>query len=642
MKTGSKLVWKLSAGVVAILAVAIALSGYANNLICAHYSTESARAFLRFNSESLVNGIGQMMMSRNNQGIREFIIDISRDSDVYGNIRYISHHTGEVVCARLGDDHPRFELGDAACTVCHSRDDPGDAGVAIIDSIVELPDGDRTLSVVAPITNEPQCRACHVHSGGPQILGFLNTEYSLERVDSLSADRAVIIIVTVFASLGIGIVALRLMFTRLLERPIGELVSGTKLLAAGQLEYRFDTKRDDEIGVLKDSFDAMAARVAAHRAELRTTLEYLGGIVENSADIIVTVTPEGHIETFNRGAEKALGYNRTEVIGKPVELLFADPADRRVAIGRLKDSESVKNFETRFLAKDGSSRDVLLTLSYLRDPDGNPIGTFGISKDITQEKELLRKLVQSKKFAGIGQAVTGIQHAIKNMLNGLKGGAYLVRHGMTKDNREQVEEGWSMVEEGIERIRALSASMLSYVSEWRLDLQRADLADLLARICDLYRESAHEKGVTLSLDGYDGLPVVLCDPKLIHMAVSDIVVNAVDACTWKDYPAEETPEVRLLAGLSENGRVLAISVRDNGCGMSEDIKANIFAPFFSTKKSLGTGLGLALTARIIRLHGGEISVESDPDRGTEFRIELPVDGPGDSSEAADGQASSRG
>jgi two-component system NtrC family sensor kinase len=72
-----------------------------------------------------------------------------------------------------------------------------------------------------------------------------------------------------------------------------------------------------------------------------------------------------------------------------------------------------------------------------------------------------------------------------------------------------------------------------------------------------------------------------------------------------------------------------IEVRDNGCGMTEEIKRNIFAPFFSTKKTLGTGLGLALTARIIKVHGGELSVESEPDQGTVFRIRLPIDGPKD-------------
>jgi signal transduction histidine kinase len=80
-----------------------------------------------------------------------------------------------------------------------------------------------------------------------------------------------------------------------------------------------------------------------------------------------------------------------------------------------------------------------------------------------------------------------------------------------------------------------------------------------------------------------------------------------------------------------------IEIRDNGCGMNEDIKKHIFTPFFSTKKARGTGLGLAMTARIINVHGGEVSVESEPDRGTTFRIHLPIDGPGERRETSDAQ-----
>ena len=82
--------------------------------------------------------------------------------------------------------------------------------------------------------------------------------------------------------------------------------------------------RHDEIGVLQESFNTMTQRIQAHRAELRSAMEYLGGIVESSADMIITVTPDGIIETFNRGAEQALGYGRIEVIGRPVEILFAE------------------------------------------------------------------------------------------------------------------------------------------------------------------------------------------------------------------------------------------------------------------------------------------------------------------------------
>ena len=109
--------------------------------------------------------------------------------------------------------------------------------------------------------------------------------------------------------------------------------------------------------------------------------------------------------------------------------------------------------------------------------------------------------------------------------------------------------------------------------------------------------------------------------------------------TW-EYRGGEKPEVVLANSLTEGGAVFVIEVRDNGCGMNEEIQRNIFTPFFSTKKTRGAGLGLTLTARIINVHGGNVTVESEPDRGTTFRIHLPIDGPKDSMEAGHGQAGS--
>jgi signal transduction histidine kinase len=287
----------------------------------------------------------------------------------------------------------------------------------------------------------------------------------------------------------------------------------------------------------------------------------------------------------------------------------------------------VANLETRLRAKDGQVRNILLTLSPLRDTHGQAIGTIGISKDITREKELQRELVQSQKFAAIGQAVTGIQHAIKNMLNSLTGGSYLVRIGMNKGNQERIKEGWAMIEEGIERITDLSRSMLYYAKDWKLNLQQASVNDLVENVCELNRQTAADQGVALRSEVESGLPDILCDPKLIHMAATDLVVNAIDACVWKDYGSDESAEIVLKNSLTDDGDYFVIEVRDNGCGMNEETRQNIFTPFFSTKKTRGTGLGLAMTARIINVHGGEINVESEPDRGTKFRVCLPINGP---------------
>ena len=215
----------------------------------------------------------------------------------------------------------------------------------------------------------------------------------------------------------------------------------------------------------------------------RETQEYLEGIVESSADIIITVNRAGFILTFNTGAELALGYARDEVINQPVEMLFADPQERDVAVARLRDEDHVVNHATKFVTKDGRVRDVMFSVSRLRGPYGFPIGTFAIGRDVTNEMELQRQIIQSERYAAIGQSFTAIQHAMKNMMNALTGGAYMVKIGLDKQDWAMLEEGWSMASQGIDNIRDLSQSLLKYVRDWKPEFDSVSVGSISMAPC---------------------------------------------------------------------------------------------------------------------------------------------------------------
>jgi PAS domain S-box-containing protein len=385
----------------------------------------------------------------------------------------------------------------------------------------------------------------------------------------------------------------------------------------------------------------MASMLSAFLVELNKTRDYLQSVLESSADIIITVNPSGNIQTINAGAEKVLGYNRLEVIGKHVEMFFADPKDRDLAIAQLEYSDDVVNYETRFITKAGEARDVLLTISRLRNPTGEIIGTIGISKDITQEKRLQNQLIQSQRLAAIGEVFTGIQHSMKNMLNACKGGSYMVRTGLAKDNRKMLEEGWEIVQEGIARMTDMSTDMLKYVKEWRPRFEKVDPAQTLSEIYRVIKQTAKNRGVEIRLNLPRELPSLKCDARMIYSAVMDIVSNAIDACLWKDYSdVKETPEIIIGARENSEKQELIIEIKDNGCGMTEEVKKNIFTPFFSTKSKAGTGLGLSITSRMIDVHDGRIDVESESDKGTVFHIALPLDTTSKGEENIDGEKSS--
>jgi two-component system sensor histidine kinase AtoS len=469
------------------------------------------------------------------------------------------------------------------------------------------------------------------------FLLFLVAGYFLAGLQSVSSERYLPIILAVVIALMLSCGSIWFLVSRFIKRPIRGLVKGMNELANKKFDFRLEEDEQDEFGSLAASFNDMADMLSSSLTELKKNRDYLEGILEGSADIIITVNATGKIQTINAGAEKVLGYQRFEVIGKSIEILFADPHERRVAAEKLKYSENAVNYETQFMTNGGEVRDVLLTLSRLRNPTGAIIGTIGIGKDITEEKRLQNKLMQSQRFAAIGQVFTGIQHSMKNMLNACKGGAYMVKIGLAKDNRKMLEEGWEIVQVGITGLTKMSLDMLQYVKEFKPTVGRVDLSETLSEIYRVIKPTAKDKGVEFQLDIPASLPAVVCDARMIHSAALDIVSNALDACLWKEYSAGETPQVVISAHTAPGGRELVIEIKDNGCGMTEKVKANIFTPFFTTKSKSGTGLGLSIASRMINVHGGKIEVESEPDQGTVFQIVLPLDGEERNKEGSDGK-----
>lgn len=623
VRRNNRVVWKLSIPVVAIVTLAIAAAGIANNVISNRYTLESAREVLRLNTESIVAGANKLMMSGNNDAVLEWVHNMSEGHSVYQDIRIVSHYSGEVVSHADATDAPQRKE-DRSCAVCHDHPEPTFVPGQSLDEIITAADGTRTLYVITPVANKHGCRtaSCHAHADAGTVIGFVQAEYSLGELDAQISGLNKSFAAAALAAILLGTAALWVTFRRTLTRPIRELLAGIRALAGNNLTFRFRGDRDDEFGLVGESFNNMAERIQAHQSELRETSEYLEGIVENSADIIITVNPQGKIQTVNRGAEMALDYTREELVGQPIEVLFANPAERDVAIARLRDQDNVSNFETSFLTKNKETRNVLLTLSRLRDRDGNPVGTFGISKDVTREKNLQARLFQYEKEAAIGQAVTAIQHAIKNMLNTLTGGSYVARHGLRKNKEASIVDGLNMVDEGIAKIREMTSTMLSYARDWKLRLENIDLTETVRGVLSAIKQEAADKNIALEVDIADDLPLVSCDAQLINMTIMDIAKNALDACWAREYRDGE--QARVTFRVYQHRDEYRIEIADNGEGMTEETKKKLFTPFFSTKEQWGTGVGLASSHRIVSLHGGEITVQSEPDRGATFTITLPL------------------
>ncbi len=636
----SLIAWKLSTVFITVLMVVILGSAVIYNIADSRRTVASARELYRLNSATIARGISGHLMTRDNPGIKEIFGRLAEDHPDHLDFRLISHD-GTVTVSHHDAAGEKLPLESHSCQMCHRYDDPliGPPASAR-DEIMELADGTRSVSVITPIFNEAGCSTSDCHVDARPVPGYLQVDFSLSRVDAQNSARKTQTAIAVFCALVLTITATWFLVNHLLARPMKVLITGMEQIGRGDFDFRMDVRRNDEFATVADSFNNMTSKLELLLHRLRETKEYMEGIVESSADVIVTVDRSGFIQTFNTGAEIVLGYSRDEVINERVEKLFADPQERDVAIARLKDSDKVANHETQFVTKSGELRDVVFSISRLRGPYGFPLGTFAIGKDVTNEKKLQRQIIQSERYAAIGQSFTAMQHSMKNMLNALPGGSYMVNKGIEKQNWEILADGWGIVTEGIEDIRELSKNLLMYVKDWKPEFKSVAIAAIITKIDGVFGQTASDNGAVFSVRLEPELPNILCDASLIHTAIMDIVSNALEACLNKEYEEGEAPRIDLTVAHQPESNKLAIEIRDNGPGMTEKIKANIFTPFFSTKKKKGTGLGLALTSRIVTLHGATIEVTSEPGEYSAFRILLPVAGPDENKEPPDGEESS--
>jgi signal transduction histidine kinase len=255
----------------------------------------------------------------------------------------------------------------------------------------------------------------------------------------------------------------------------------------------------------------------------------------------------------------------------------------------------------------------------LRDSKGRVLGTVGISKDVTEENRLRRQLIEQERLAAVGQTVAGVTHCMKNVLNGLKGGAYMLNVGIKRNDSELLEEGWGNVQKGIDRISKLSLDMLSYCRDRKPNPVPTDPLKLARETAEVLSKSAEQEGIEIRCNGDDGPPVNL-DPDTIGRALLNLISNATDACREKSYDPEETPLVEIM--VKRNKKEFLFLVRDNGVGMNEEVRKRLFTRFFSTKDAGGTGLGLCVTHKIVEEHGGTIEVKSSPGNGSTFTIVL--------------------
>jgi len=241
-------------------------------------------------------------------------------------------------------------------------------------------------------------------------------------------------------------------------------------------------------------------------------------------------------------------------------------------------------------------------------------------------------MVQAERLAAIGQTIATLSHHTKNILQGIRGGSYLIDMGLSEHDEKLIRKGWSIVDKNQAKISALVLDMLTFSKDREPDLQEAQLNTVVADVIELMQGRAKELDVALRWEADESIPSLMFDPEGLHRAVLNVVTNAIDAAceTKQDGHVEVRTEY-----LPAESKALVV-VRDNGGGIGPQELDRVFRPFVSFKGGRGTGLGLPVSQKILNEHGGRIAVESTPDKGSCFTLELPVVKPNVSGQTSPG------
>jgi signal transduction histidine kinase/FixJ family two-component response regulator len=311
---------------------------------------------------------------------------------------------------------------------------------------------------------------------------------------------------------------------------------------------------------------------------------------------------------FNDDFDGELGAYCYEVYKHRDEPCPNCPVAKTFEDGRSHQSEMVVT------PKSGEQRNVLIWTAAIRDADGEIARVMEMSTDITQIRELQDHL------SSLGLKIGSISHGIKSLLAGIDGGVYLVESGLAKDDPDRVTEGWDAVKTIIQRIRKLVFNILFFAKEREFKPEATDVLNFAYDVAASVESKIKAAGVELDCD-FDSDPrEVQMDAGVVRLALINILENALDACI------EDTAKKSHRIGFSvePQGKHIVFEISDNGIGMDRETRESLFTLFFSSKGNKGTGLGLFIANKIIVQHGGIIKVESKPNRGSSFKLTIPI------------------
>jgi len=379
--------------------------------------------------------------------------------------------------------------------------------------------------------------------------------------------------------------------------------------------------------------------IQRYTRDLELAKAYTDNIIKSMIDTLLVLDSQGRITTVNKAILNLTEYTETELIGRPVEMLFDEaPLFNGMEFMKLIEEGTIRDHEMSFQTKSGETIPVLLSSSVMRDPDGNSGGIVIIVRDMRESrlvkdlkkankelKEATLQLVQAEKLSALGELTAGVAHELNQPLNGIKIISQSILRDIEKNRFEEESIGQDMTD-----IVNLVNRMAEIIDHMRIFTRRTegmseemiDVNTVIDGPFKLLGSQLKNHNIEVVMELAPDLPKVMGDPIRLEQVIMNLITNARGSV---DSSGQKNKRIEIRTYQTDGGQDVAVEVKDNGGGIPENLRGKIFQPFFTTKDpGKGTGLGLSLSNKIVEEHAGRIEVESKVGQGTTFRVILPI------------------
>jgi PAS domain S-box-containing protein len=383
------------------------------------------------------------------------------------------------------------------------------------------------------------------------------------------------------------------------------------LMRSYKVKKSLEQKNSSKVGFVVDTFHDLVSQLKEKERELEvlrnkaedraTAIEgYNENILQSVPSGVISFDEEMRITKINRAAEKILEIKGERIIGKSHGEVLNKPIT-----DFLSDRKTIERGEISYTTSSGKRIWLGLTLSPLKDKEGEKIGQILIFTDLTHLKAIESQIELRHRLSSLGEISAGIAHELRNPMAVIAGYTKL----MSKKVDSSLKPTADSISKEIAVMDRIISDFLSFAKPAELSMADIDLKKLVEDCANSVL--AERNDIVLAID-MEELPVIRGDEVLLRQAFINLIQNSVEAM----------PQGGNLTIRASKGDFVDISISDTGHGISEDVKDKIFLPFYTTKEK-GTGLGLAIVQKIVVSHGGNISIDTG-EKGTTFRIRLPL------------------